>query len=92
MKIRKSFNFLTKWGQFLRAFPPEVQLEVYHALVAYGGGLERPSMSERAAAAFAFIRPEFDQTNATRKGNPNFRAGEANPYFARRRAGKEAER
>ena len=101
-KRRKSFVFNCDWLEILQDFPAEVRLEVYEAAIRYAASGRLSELKPLAKMAFSFIRKEIDYNNSRyderlsgnntprKRGNPNLRKGEANPYYRPKEKENEA--
>lgn len=91
---KKSFVFNVEWQEILLAYPAEVRLEVYDAVIEYVASGTISELKPMAKMAFSFIKKEVDYNNGKyeaivekrseagkRGGNPNFKKGKANPYY-----------
>ena len=58
---QKSFLIHEEWVQAMENFPPELQLELYQAIMAYGFTGEIPELSPTAKIAFSFIQVKMDK-------------------------------
>ena len=63
-KKRDTFIFKKSWADALKKRSPQVQLEVYNAIVSYAVDGVVPQLSEIAEVVFDFIRIEIDENNA----------------------------
>lgn len=91
---RKSFVFNVEWQEILLAYPAEVRLEVYDAIIEYVASGTLSELKPMAKMAFSFIKKEIDynnvrynnivernRINGSKGGNPNFKKGQPNPYY-----------
>lgn len=92
---KDNFLFNCSWRAAVRNLAPELRLEIYEAVMDYAQSGVVPEMSEVAMVAFSFIRQDIDrqrdnydevcrkrQAGGRKGGNPNFRKGQPNPYYA----------
>lgn len=70
---RDSFVFYRSFFESLRLMPPEVQAEVYPAIVEYGlNGKEPKGLSDIARGVFILIKPNIDATIARKENGKRF--------------------
>lgn len=95
MENKDNFLFNCSWRAAVRDLAPELRLEIYEAVMDYAQSGVVPEMSDVATVAFSFIRQDIDrqrdnydevcrkrQAGGRKGGNPNFRKGQPNPYYA----------
>lgn len=58
---RETFVFRTSWHKVIKTLAPDVQLEVYDAIMRYAEGETVEGLSPMAAIAFAFISDDMDR-------------------------------
>ena len=58
---KKSFIFNVEWQEILLAYPAEVRLEVYDAIVEYVVSGTFSELKPMAKMAFSFIKKEIDE-------------------------------
>ena len=63
-KKKDTFIFQKSWSEAIKKRSPQVQLEVYNAIVLYASEGVIPEMSEVAEAVFDFIKNDIDKNNA----------------------------
>lgn len=63
-KKKDTFIFQKSWSEAIKKRSPQVQLEVYNAIVLYASEGIIPEMSEVAEAVFDFIKNDIDKNNA----------------------------
>ena len=59
-KKKKSFVFNVEWQEILLAYPGEVRLEVYDAIIEYVASGTISELKPMAKMAFSFIKKELD--------------------------------
>ena len=62
-KRKETFVFRIAWQEVLMAYPPEVRLEVYDAIIEYVASGTLPELKPLAKMAFSFIRRDIDADN-----------------------------
>lgn len=95
MENKDNFLFNCSWRAAVSGLAPELRLEIYEAVMDYAQSGVVPEMSDVAMVAFSFIRQDIDrqrdnydevcrkrQSGGRKGGNPNFRKGQTNPYYA----------
>ena len=60
---RRSFIFNVEWQEILLAYPAEVRLEVYDAVIRYAASGTLSELKPMAKMAFSFIKKEIDYNN-----------------------------
>jgi len=89
--IRDSFVIFKHWASAIEVLPEEYQLETYKALVSYGVNSKIPENISPVAQAMLISFSKDMETNIAKYnasvengkkgGNPNFKKGQANPYY-----------
>lgn len=84
---RESFIFYRSFYEAIREMPRDIQGEIYTAIMEYSlFGNETENLKPIAKAVFILIKPQLDANltryeNGKKGGNPNFKKGNANPYY-----------
>lgn len=60
---RRSFIFNVEWQEILLAYPAEVRLEVYDAVIRYAASGTLSELKPMAKMAFSFIKKEIDNNS-----------------------------
>lgn len=92
--IRDSFVIFKNWAEAIETLPEEYQLETYKALVRYGvNGVIPEDISPVAKAMLVSFSRDMENNiakytasveNGKKGGNPNFKKGQSNPYYAQK--------
>ena len=92
--IRDSFVIFKNWAEAIETMPEEYQLETYKALVRYGvNGVIPEDISPFAKAMLVSFSRDMENNiakykasveNGKKGGNPNFKKGQSNPYYAQK--------
>ncbi len=84
-----NFLFNKSWRNAIRDLPPEIKLEVYEGIMDYCLEGKIPELSLPALVAFNFIKQDYDRQRdnykKARGGNPNFKTGQSNPYYKKKK-------
>lgn len=91
--IRDSFVIFKNWADAIEALPEEYQLECYKAVAKYGLTGEIPegisAVSKALLVSFSvgmensICKYNASVENGKKGGNPNFKKGQPNPYYAK---------
>jgi hypothetical protein len=93
---RDGFIFYRSWHEAIISLPAEVRAEVLTGIIEYAlNGELTNTMGKIANAIFVLVKPQIDANNqrfvngqkgadfGNLGGNPNFKKGQANPYYER---------
>ncbi len=86
---RECFVFFTNWSNTINSLPEEYQLETYKAVISFmSSGIEPTGLSQISQAIITSFLPSIEKSirmdkrlKGHKKGNPNFKKGERNPYY-----------